>query len=108
MIESWPSPAQKWDVVVILFGVSGAGKTLLGQMLAHDLHWRFYDADDFHSETNMAKMWEGIGLTDKDRQPWLKRLRRQIEESLAKKENAILACSALKERYRVQLRGNDD
>lgn len=81
-------------------GVSGAGKTTIGQALARELGWRFIDADDYHPQANVAKMAAGEPLDDEDRWPWLDRL-----NSILKSEvNAILACSALKERYRKRLR----
>jgi gluconokinase len=95
-------------VIVIVFGVSGAGKTTIGRLLAEELGWRFYEADDFHPRANIEKMRSGCPLTDEDRWPWLERLREQITRSLAAKENAVLACSALKRAYRRCLRVNDD
>jgi gluconokinase len=95
-------------VVVILFGVSGSGKTTLGQLLANDLGWKFHEADDFHSQSNIDKMRIGVPLTDEDRRPWLESLHALIEGCLATKENAVLACSALKKSYRSYLRVNDE
>jgi gluconokinase len=95
-------------VVVIIFGVSGAGKTTVGKLLARELDWRFLEADDFHSATNIKKMRSGRPLTDEDRWPWLERLREQIKRSLAAKENAVLACSALKRAYRELLRVSEE
>jgi gluconokinase len=96
-------------VIVIIFGVSGAGKTTVGKLLARELGWRFVEADDFHSASNIEKMRSGHPLTDKDRWPWLERLRQQIERSLSVGENAVLACSALKRAYRDRLRlGNEE
>ena len=92
---------------VIIFGVSGAGKTTIGELLAGELGWRFYDADDFHPRANIEKMRRGSPLNDADREPWLAQLRRRIEQSLKVNENAVLACSALKKVYREQLRVND-
>ena len=94
-------------MIVIVFGVSGAGKTTIGKLLAEELGWRFYEADDFHSRANIEKMRSGLPLTDEDRWPWLKRLREQITRSLTAKENAVLACSALKCAYRERLRVSD-
>ena len=91
-------------MIVIIFGVSGAGKTTIGKLLAREIGWRFIEADDFHSVTNIEKMRSGHPLTDEDRWPWLERLRQQIETSLAARENAVLACSALKRTYRDHLR----
>lgn len=93
---------------VVIFGVSGAGKTTLGKLLASDMHWPFYDADDFHSQANIDKMKRGIPLTDQDRKPWLVRMRKRIAKSLAMRENAVLACSALKVEYRRILRVTDE
>jgi len=95
-------------VIVIVFGVSGAGKTTIGKLLAKRLDWRFLEADDFHPRVNVEKMRNGLPLTNEDRWPWLKLLREQIERSLAAKENAVLACSALKRRYRERLRVSND
>lgn len=91
-------------MVIILFGVSGAGKTVVGRLLAEKLGWPFYDADDFHSATNVEKLRQGVSLTDADRKPWLESLSGLIERSLAKGEDAVLACSALKKAYRSQLK----
>jgi gluconokinase len=95
-------------MVVIIFGVSGAGKTTIGQLLAEEFSWRFYEADDFHSQANTDKMRQGVPLTDEDRWPWLESLRQVIKRCLAAGENAVLACSALKEAYRRRLRLNAD
>jgi carbohydrate kinase (thermoresistant glucokinase family) len=95
-------------VIVILFGVSGAGKTTVGQLLADELGWKFYEGDDYHPQANIDKMHAGVPLTDEDRQPWLESLRELIERCLAAKENAVLACSALKKSYRSYLRVNEE
>ncbi len=95
-------------MIVIVFGVSGAGKTTVGELLARELGWRFIEADDFHPAANVEKMRRGHPLTDEDRWPWLERLRQHIERSLAAEENAVLACSALKRAYRDRLRVSDE
>jgi gluconokinase len=95
-------------VIVIIFGVSGAGKTTVGRLLARELAGRFIEADDFHPPANIEKMRSGRPLTDEDRWPWLERLRQQIEQSLAARENAVLACSALKRAYRDRLQASED
>ena len=95
-------------MVVIIFGVSGAGKTTVGQLLAEEFGWRFYEADDFHSQANIDKMRQGVPLTDENRWPWLENLRQLIKRCLAADENAVLACSALKEEYRRHLRVGDN
>jgi gluconokinase len=87
-------------VIVLLMGVSGAGKTTVGKLLASELGWDFVDGDDYHPAANIEKMKNGIPLTDVDRAPWLETLRALIEDRIAKKQNMILACSALKRAYR--------
>ncbi len=88
---------------VIVMGVSGSGKTSVGMSLAHQLGWDFYDADDFHPPENVAKMANGIPLSDSDRAPWLASLHDLISSSLKASRPGVLGCSALKERYRQQL-----
>jgi len=95
-------------VILIIFGVSGAGKTTVGKLLARELGWSFIEADDFHPAANIEKMRSGHPLTDKDRWPWLEQLRQQIERSFSAGENAVLACSALKRAYRDRLRVSDE
>ena len=95
-------------MVIVVWGVTAVGKTTVGKLLAEELGWKFYDADDFHSPANVEKMRCGIPLTDEDRRPWLERLRQMIERSLAQEENAVLACSALKRAYRERLRASED
>ena len=90
-------------LVVILMGVSGAGKTTVGKLLAKDLGWKFYDSDYFHPQTNIDKMQRGVALTDEDRSLWLARLRTLISERLQTNQPAVIACSALKYAYRRQL-----
>jgi gluconokinase len=62
-------------MIILLMGVTGVGKTTVGQALAQELHWQFVDADDFHTAANIAKMRAGIPLNDADRAPWLQALR---------------------------------
>ncbi|UOQ64570.1 gluconokinase [Hymenobacter volaticus] len=88
--------------VFIVMGVSGSGKTTIGRLLAKQLGLPFHDADDFHSPANIAKMSNGIPLTDADRQGWLADLAAGIGE-WEKAGGAVLACSALKETYRQTL-----
>jgi gluconokinase len=95
-------------MIIVIFGVSGAGKTTVGKMLAEQLGWRFLEADDFHPAANIEKMRNGHPLTDEDRWPWLDCLRKQIEQSLSAGENGVLACSALKRAYRDRLRVRDE
>jgi gluconokinase len=90
-------------MIVILMGVTGAGKTTVGRALAEQLRWRFADADDYHSAANVAKMRAGIALTDADRAPWLQTLHDAIVQWIHAGENVVLACSALKAAYRKML-----
>ena len=85
-------------------GVVGVGKTTVGTLLAEKLGWQFADADDFHSPENVEKIRRGIPLTDQDRAPWLAALRLAIEKWNATGMNVVLACSALKQSYRQELR----
>jgi gluconokinase len=87
----------------IIMGVSGSGKTSVGQRLAERLGWDFYDADDFHPPENIAKMASGIPLSDEDRAPWLETLHVLMTDCLQNDRPGVLACSALKERYRQKL-----
>jgi len=87
----------------IVMGVSGCGKSSVGKALADTLGWDFYDADDFHPPANVAKMAGGIPLNDSDRTPWLASLHDMISSNLQADKPGVLACSALKERYRQQL-----
>jgi gluconokinase len=84
-------------------GVSGSGKTTVGQRLAAALGWRFRDADELHPPENIAKMAAGVALTDEDRWPWLARLRELLQGALESGEDVVLACSALRRVYRERL-----
>ncbi|MGB7784849.1 MAG: NADP-dependent phosphogluconate dehydrogenase [Salinimicrobium sp.] len=88
--------------VYVVMGVSGVGKTTIGKMLAERLQVPFYDADDFHSQANVKLMREGKPLKDNHRQAWLEELAKNIRE-WHKDKGAVLACSALKKKYREQL-----
>jgi gluconokinase len=86
-------------VILVVMGVSGSGKSTVGELLAKRLGWPFLDADEYHPPANVAKMKAGTPLTDEDRWPWLEKLNRLLKE----KPDAVLACSALKQVYRERL-----
>lgn len=81
-------------------GVTGVGKTTVGLLLSEQLGWEFLDADNFHPDENVEKMRKGIPLTDEDRWPWLQRLHDKLREQVNSGRSTILACSALREKYR--------
>jgi len=90
-------------MVVIVMGVSGAGKTTIGRALASSLGWEFHDGDDLHTEASKLKMHRGIALDDADRAPWLRAIRELIVSMLDGGSNGVVACSALKQSYRDEL-----
>ncbi|CAN5831823.1 gluconokinase [soil metagenome] len=90
-------------MVIVVGGVAGSGKTTVGRALAARLGWEFHDADDLHDAAAVARMRRGGGLDDEDRYPWLLRVRRVIEEAIARRTGAVVACSALKAQYRLVL-----
>ncbi|UXP32679.1 gluconokinase [Reichenbachiella agarivorans] len=88
--------------IIVVLGVSGSGKSTIGAMLGEAIDVPFYDGDDFHPKANKDKMAAGHPLDDEDREPWLLALARHIETK-SKERGAIIACSALKEKYRETL-----
>ena len=90
-------------MVIVMMGVSGAGKTHVGQDLARSLGWAFFDADEFHSAGNIEKMRAAIPLTDEDRGPWLAALRALVADLDERGKDAVLACSALRKEFRERL-----
>lgn len=89
--------------MMLLMGVSGAGKTTVGKLLASERGWEFADGDDYHSAANVEKMRNGMPLTDADREPWLESLRLMIVAWVLSGKSGVLACSALKKAYRDRL-----
>ena len=90
-------------MILVVMGVTGSGKTVVGSALAQALGWPFLDGDDFHPPANVAKMASGTPLVDADRWPWLDRLAQEAGALLARGASAVLACSALKQVYRDRL-----
>lgn len=90
-------------MMVVLMGVSGVGKTTVGDILAERTGWHLYDADEFHSAQNIEKMRNGIALQDADRWPWLDSMNAMLLEKQAANQSILLACSALKQKYRDRL-----
>jgi gluconokinase len=91
------------QMILLVMGVTGSGKTTVGRMLADRLEWVYLEADDFHSAANKEKMHRGVPLTDADRLPWLEAMHTEMEAQDAQGKNVVLACSALREEYRVIL-----
>lgn len=91
-------------MVIVVMGVAGSGKTTVGRALAASLGRPFFDADDFHPPENVSRMSAGVPLTDADREPWLASLCALIERADTAGEDIVLACSALRARFRERLR----
>lgn len=87
--------------VIILFGVSGSGKSTIGKKLSDNLNFKFIEGDDFHSTNNISKMKRNLPLNDDDRKQWLLSLNKELKETF--NEDIIIACSVLKEKYRQEL-----
>jgi gluconokinase len=90
-------------MIVVLMGVTGSGKTTIGTLLAERIGAIFADADDYHPAANKQKMAAGHPLNDDDRQPWLEELNRLMLEWFKAEKSGVLACSALKAKYRITL-----
>jgi carbohydrate kinase (thermoresistant glucokinase family) len=88
-------------MIIVVMGIAGTGKSTVGKLLASRLSLPFVEGDDFHSGENIAKMSRGIPLTDEDRMPWLQALAVKLKRREG--EGTVLACSALKEKYRTIL-----
>jgi len=90
-------------MIIVLTGVTASGKSTVGKLLAQQLGWSFFEGDDFHSPENIEKLRRGEALHDEDRRPWLEAIRESIRAAIARGENAVIACSALKASYRRTL-----
>jgi gluconokinase len=90
-------------MIIVIMGVAGSGKSTVGESLATELHYKFLDGDSLHPPRNIEKMRHDIPLTDADRAPWLAAIHGCIVESLQRAEDLVVACSALKQRYRDAL-----
>jgi carbohydrate kinase (thermoresistant glucokinase family) len=89
-------------ITILLMGVAGAGKTTVGKVLTDKINGYFIEADDFHGKNNIKKMSAGIPLNDNDRYDWLIKIKNEILKR-KEKQNLIVACSSLKEKYRELL-----
>jgi carbohydrate kinase (thermoresistant glucokinase family) len=103
------NPTSELPSALVLMGVSGSGKSTIGEALSRRLGWRYEDGDSFHPAANVAKMSAGQPLTDEDRWPWLKAIAAEIERCRQGQEHIIIACSALRKAYRdILVHGQDD
>src|SRR5271169_5712473 len=105
LIRLWVPSRLASEMILMVAGVSGSGKTTVGALLAGRLGWQFADADAFHPAANVAKMRAGIPLTDADRAPWLQAIGAWMDERTGRGESAVVTCSALKRAYRDALLG---
>jgi gluconokinase len=92
--------------ILVVMGVSSSGKSTVGTLLAGQLHWDYEDGDWFHPSRNIDKMHAGIPLTDEDRAPWLIAIADFIDQARLSRKHVVVACSALKRRYRTVIIGN--
>jgi carbohydrate kinase (thermoresistant glucokinase family) len=104
-----PEPrASTWTAAIVVMGVSGAGKSTIGELLSRRLHRPLIEGDSLHPAANIAKMSQGIPLNDDDRRPWLEAIAARIDEARQSRQPVIVTCSALKRAYRAILTGGHD
>lgn len=101
-------PASSWTAAIIVMGVSGAGKSTIGELLSRRLHRPLIEGDSLHPPANIAKMSQGIPLDDADRLPWLRAIAARIDEARRTGAPIVVTCSALKRDYREILTGGHD
>lgn len=90
-------------MIVLVMGVSGSGKTTIGEALALELGWKYLDADDYHPLASIRKMAAGVPLQDADRWPWLEKINEELLKFQERGKSVIVGCSALKQAYRERL-----
>lgn len=95
-------------VIVVLMGVAGSGKTTVGRLMAEQLGWEFFDADDLQPQANIERMHHGVALTDEDRATWLDRVHALVSELCLQGQSAVLAFSALRRAYRERVAAGND
>jgi len=100
--------ASTWTAAIVVMGVSGAGKSTIGEMLSQRLKRPLIEGDSLHPPANIAKMSQGIPLDDNDRRPWLEAIAARIDEARRTRHPVIVTCSALKRSYRDILTGGHD
>jgi carbohydrate kinase (thermoresistant glucokinase family) len=105
-VEAFFYPKGSDPMVLVVMGVSGCGKTTIARLLAERLGWTYVDGDWLHPAANIEKMKRGDPLTDEDRAPWLAAIAARVEEIRREGGSSVVACSALKKRYRDVLRGD--
>ncbi|MBX2825199.1 MAG: gluconokinase [Gammaproteobacteria bacterium] len=103
--EAGANLSRQWQGVILVMGVSGCGKSSIASDLAAALRWPFLEADSLHPASNIQKMSAGTPLTDQDRQPWLEQVRDECHRLAFDANGCVVACSALKQRYRQTLSG---
>ena len=95
-------------MMIVVMGVSGSGKSTIGRAVADRLGWPFFDGDDFHPAANIDKMSRGVPLNDDDRAGWLAAIAARMRALIANDCSGVFTCSALKQKYRDQLRVSAD